>query len=265
MEKGIRPGSEYILIPFFFGSGDYQLFGVYHQPEINAPKSHSILICSPIAHEYLRAYRILRKLAEQLAKNGNHVFRFDWYGHGDSRGSFDECRLSIWIQNLISAIDELNEYSGHNSVSIVGLRFGTTLSLLASENIINKIDHIVLWDPLFKGTKWIEDLTNLHSASSYLKSEMENSDYIERIGFPYSIDLINDIKDIDVFNFDSKYESVNIFSENNTGSNQPVSSAHNPASFSLSDTHIFWNDPKSFDRIIMFSQVIKSISDIFKE
>lgn len=252
------------MIPFFFGTGDYQLFGVYHQPKINAPNSHSIIICSPIAHEYLRAYRILRKLAEQLANSGNHVFRFDWYGHGDSKGSFNECRLSIWIQNLISAIDELTEYSGHNSVSVVGLRFGAALCLLASENI-NKIDHIVLWDPLFQGTKWIEDLTNLHSASSYLKFNTENSNYIERIGFPYSIDLINEIKNIDIFDFDAKCESINIFSKNNTCSNRHVSSAHNQASFSLSDTHIFWNDPKSFDRIIMFSHVIKSISDIFKE
>ena len=67
-------------------------------------------------------------LLEQLAAQGWHVLRFDYFGTGDSAGEFDEADLTGWEADIEQALDELLDMAGARKVALVGLRLGATLA-----------------------------------------------------------------------------------------------------------------------------------------
>lgn len=146
--------------PTFFGDQEAPLFGIYHPPLQTPVKGNAVLICYPLFQEHIRTHRALRQLAEQLAKTGSHVFRFDYYGTGDSAGSLDEVNLTDWLENVATAEKELKEISGARYITLIGLRFGATLATMHRSKYLNKL---ILWDPVIDGKKYIDDLTSLHS------------------------------------------------------------------------------------------------------
>ena len=66
-----------------------------------------IVLCYPMAHEYMYVHRAFRQLANRLARTGFHVFRFDYYGFGDSAGESEESHIEQWIKDISEAIDEI--------------------------------------------------------------------------------------------------------------------------------------------------------------
>ncbi len=136
--------------PFFFGSSKKPLFGIYHPPQSRAAKERAVLICQPLGHEYVRAHRAVRQLALLLSKAGAHALRFDYYGTGDSGGEGDEGGLAQWTQDIGTAIDELKDVSGASRVSIVGVRAGALLAVLAVSRR-RDVDAVLLWDPVIDG------------------------------------------------------------------------------------------------------------------
>jgi uncharacterized protein len=143
--------------PFFFGTSQQQIFGVYHAPEGRVIRNAGVVLCHPLGHEYLRAHRAFRNLAAALAGQGFHVLRFDYFGSGDSGGSADQTTVKRCLADLGSAIQELKDISGLAKVSLVGLRFGATFAALAA-SARRDIDRLVLWDPVVDGRAYIEEL-----------------------------------------------------------------------------------------------------------
>lgn len=76
--------------PFYFGTPDEPLFGIYHPPVSEPVRDVGVLLCYPIGHEYIVSHRFYRQLSIRLAEAGFHVLRFDYYASGDSGG---ECEL----------------------------------------------------------------------------------------------------------------------------------------------------------------------------
>ena len=72
--------------PFYFGSSAEPLFGAYHPPGNQVGRNLAVLICPPLGREYLRAHWALRRLADQISRDGGHVLRFDYFATGDSAG-----------------------------------------------------------------------------------------------------------------------------------------------------------------------------------
>ena len=64
------------------GSGR-RLAALYHPPT-SADRGRGVLILNPLGQEAVRAHRLLRVLADRLARLGVHVLRFDFHGCGDS-------------------------------------------------------------------------------------------------------------------------------------------------------------------------------------
>ena len=127
-----------------------------------SPRSvvEAVVICQPLGHEYIRAHRSLRNLATRLSQGGLHVLRFDYFGCGDSAGDLKDATFERWRTDVATAIDELKDMSGATRVSVVGVRFGATLALLATASR-RDIDTAVLWDPVESGAVYIEELANL--------------------------------------------------------------------------------------------------------
>src|SRR6185503_18450344 len=121
-----------LMQPFYFGTSEQQLFGVYHAAESGSSKRAGVVLCQPVGHEYLRAHRAFRNLAMALAGQGFHVLRFDYFATGDSAGDGEQLSVRQCLSDLATAIDELKDIAGVTKVSLVGLRLGATFAALAA-------------------------------------------------------------------------------------------------------------------------------------
>jgi pimeloyl-ACP methyl ester carboxylesterase len=151
------------MTPFYFGSSKRPLFGVYHPPQARPVRETGVVLCAPVGHEYVRAHRLVRSLAGTLAKSGFHVLRFDYSGCGDSSGDAADATLASWIEDVGTALDELKDTSGVSKVSLVGIRLGATLALLASRRR-KDVEGCVLWDPVVDGATYLSSVEALHHA-----------------------------------------------------------------------------------------------------
>lgn len=146
----------------FFGEKNRQLLGFHHVPAGKA-KPVAVLCCHPSPQEYMRTYRAVKNLAEGLSRAGMHVMRFDWSGTGDSAGRLRDARLETWQQDLTVAAEELLDLSGARKLAIVGLRLGASIAALACAQPKPVIaDTLVLWDPVVRGSAWLESAERAH-------------------------------------------------------------------------------------------------------
>lgn len=152
------------MIPFYFGSGARRLFGVY-QPAQGGGGNRAVLLCYPWGFEYVNSHRSMVRLATLLSQAGYHVLRFDYYGTGDSAGEDREADLEGAKGDIATAIGELRDLSGVDSVSIIGLRIGAVLGVQVAQDIPLTVDRIVLWDPVIDGARYLEELYSLDDNS----------------------------------------------------------------------------------------------------
>ena len=155
----------------YFGVGR-QLFGALHQPQRLRPRSTAVLLCNPFGEEASRAHRTYRVLATQLERAGYAALRFDYSGTGDSVGDSGAATVDAWVGDVASAAERLRTASGVARVTIVGLRFGATLAMLASARGEPRPRHLVLWDPVVEGVAYLRELVAQHRA--YMRAEIGN-------------------------------------------------------------------------------------------
>lgn len=148
--------------PTFFGDGEAPLYGVYDEPRTTVAAPPAVLACYPIAGEYMRAHRAFRQLTNLLSRSGAHVMRFDYHATGDSSGDVESMSVRQWRDDVGTAVSELQELCQTDRVTLVGLRFGAALAMLAAENI-DAVGHVVLWDPIVDGASYVAELEAKHS------------------------------------------------------------------------------------------------------
>jgi pimeloyl-ACP methyl ester carboxylesterase len=146
---------------FYFGTSEQPLLGVYHEPHRTPRREVSVLLCPPFGHEYVRAHRALRNLAELVSVAGYAAFRFDYSGTGDSGGT-DAVGVAQWLRDIALAVDEVKETSGRPRVILVGLRLGAMLAALVAEASRSDIERLVLWDPVVVGAAHLSALERMH-------------------------------------------------------------------------------------------------------
>jgi len=193
------------MIPFFFGSRDKQLFGIYHPSKSKTAYSHGILICPPVGQEHLRTYMALRQLALALSSIGFDVLKFDYYGVGDSAGDSKQGNVDIWKEDVRHAYQELKDVTGVRSVSILGLRLGAALAALSVSAGL-QVKNLLLWDPVVNGAEYIRELRELTLNLLSGKSESKGDGCEVLVGFPYSTGNLFSISEIDLLKVSPKAE-----------------------------------------------------------
>lgn len=144
------------MSPAFFGPPGEQLLGVHHPPRGTA-RGVGVVLCPPAPQEYARSHWAFRKLAEQLAKSGFDVLRFDYRGTGDSSGELADTSPQTWVEDIRRAVKELKDVTGLRRVSAVGFRLGALLlAQAASEGVV--LESLVLWEPVVNAANWMEQL-----------------------------------------------------------------------------------------------------------
>lgn len=143
--------------PFYFGSSQRPLYGVYHPAKARTARPIGVVLCYPLGQEYMRAHRAFRQLATLLTKSGFPVLRFDYAGTGDSAGDGTAGSVATWIEDIGAAIDELKDTAGVGRVSLVGLRAGGALVALAQRGR-KDVERVVLWDPTADAQAYVASL-----------------------------------------------------------------------------------------------------------
>jgi pimeloyl-ACP methyl ester carboxylesterase len=149
--------------PIFFGKSGQQLFGVYHPPLQRRSPAASALLCYPAVQEYMRTHWAFRKLAAELAREGVHVLRFDYHGTGDSSGAGADGSVARWVSDVATAAAELADLSDVARPSLIGLRLGAALAVLAAQKGL-KVKDLVLWEPAVDGASHLAELAAIEKA-----------------------------------------------------------------------------------------------------
>ena len=147
--------------PFHFGTDKKNLLGLYHPPGALS-KDRGVVICPPIMGEYMRSHSCLRNVAIELSSRGFHVLRFDYSGTGDSGGDIADARLKQWIDEVLTAANELRSIGGITNISLVGVRLGAVLAMHAAGQS-GEIGRIVAWDPIESGNQYVDGLLDTYS------------------------------------------------------------------------------------------------------
>jgi exosortase A-associated hydrolase 2 len=197
--------------PFFFQGNGYRLFGVFH--EASGPKKiEGFVLCAPFAEEKLWTHRVFVNFARLLAEKGYPVLRFDYMGHGDSEGDFEECSVKTMVSDIGCAVKALlDKVTNLQYIGILGLRFGATLALLAASSG-NDFSRLILWEPIIDGSVYMREMLriNLATQTSVYKTIRYNSEALVHMmkegktvnvdGYEMALPLYEQISAIDLVN-----------------------------------------------------------------
>lgn len=151
--------------PFNFGPPGRLLFGIFHPASaVEAPRA-SVLLCHAFGQEGVRAHRLMRVLAERLARSGHAVLRFDLHGTGDSMGDDLDGDLDGWACDVLEASRELRSRSRVAHSVWIGMRLGATVALRAAQQAPDDLQRLILWDPVLDGPRYLAHLRVRHVTS----------------------------------------------------------------------------------------------------
>ncbi len=77
-----------------------------------------------------------KDLSIKLGTLGINAFRFDFYGHGESEGKFENITVSEGVDDMIQAINYVKS-RGFTKVSLFGTSFGGLCSIIAASRVQN--------------------------------------------------------------------------------------------------------------------------------
>ncbi len=188
--------------PFYFGGRKNPLFGISYSPGGASTRKTGVLICNPLGQEHIRAHRSLKLLAINLAKQGFHVLRFDYFGTGDSSGEGIEANIRRWEADIKIAIEEMRGRFGLHRFHLIGIRFGATMAYRAAASR-SDVTSILLWDPVVDGNRYMSKILFRHEEwlkDTYPKLQelSGNGTFIEVSGFPLSNEFVSDVRAIDL-------------------------------------------------------------------
>src|SRR3972149_9439714 len=132
-----------------------QMYGVLHHPSVSGPggKKRGIIFCSPFAEEFTRTWGQMAFWARELSGLGYFVFRFQYYGTGDSGGDLSQLTLTSMVSDAQEAIKFLEKTTGVEEVGLFGFRLGATIAAMtATKNMDfssnSKVSFLILWCPI---------------------------------------------------------------------------------------------------------------------
>lgn len=170
--------------PTFFGPNGSPLFGVLHLPTEERVRG-GVLICGSLGKEGTDSIRFQRILADDLARIGYAVLRFDYLGTGDSAyGHHRDDAVAMWSRSIRHAADYLAAI-GAPSVSAVALRAG---GLLVDHAIAAgaPIDRVGYLDPPPSGRRHLREQAALYrftvAPEAFEKVEDDDDGMVSIIG-----------------------------------------------------------------------------------
>lgn len=161
--------------PYFFKNDNYQLFGILHSPDQHHGE-YGYVLCHPFLEEKLWTHRVFVNFARELCARGYPVLRFDYMGHGDSDGCFEDSNIESNLSDIQAAVRYVKDKcSSVKKICLVGLRFGAMLAARVAE-VDASINRLILWDPVLDGERYMQEVlrTNLTTQLALHGKVIEN-------------------------------------------------------------------------------------------
>lgn len=253
---------------FYYGPVDRRLFGCYHPPASGRSQGCGVVLCYPMGHEYILFHRTFRQLALRLAREGFPVLRFDYYGCGDSGGDWEAGTLRQWLADISLAIAETKDRSRVSRISLLGLRLGGTLALMVGAGR-RDVESMVLWDPVYDGTAYLEELKALQSEmirdSHVVRRRDETGEAPdERLGFALSSSLQSEIAEISLRTMrDKPAERILIIESHPSIGQAPLVASLRGLKADVDSistpNRALWRWEEDMGRVLMPQQIVESI------
>jgi exosortase A-associated hydrolase 2 len=202
---------------FFFPNESYNLFGILHEPEIES-NGEGFVFCHPFAEEKLWSHRVFVNFARELAKLGYTILRFDYMGHGDSDGKFEESSIETRISDIKCAAELIrNKMDDNSKINLLGLRLGATLAAMVAEEVEN-INRLILWGPILNGSSYMKQMLRINIATQSavykevrynteaLIQQMKEGKTVNIDGYEVAWDLFQQTKKIDLLGSEKQYD-----------------------------------------------------------
>lgn len=113
---------------YFQNSKGDKICGIIYNPSRKKEEPIVILCHGLSSSKNNRTYPVL---AERLGKYDISSFRFDFYGHGESEGEFENLTVSEAVDDILQAIKFLKS-KGYKRIGLVGSSFGGIASIMAA-------------------------------------------------------------------------------------------------------------------------------------
>ena len=112
----------------FFKCKEIKLCGILRNPSKSFTQPVIILCHGFSSHKNSHSYT---DIADILSKNDISSFRFDFYGHGESEGLFENITITEAVDNILQAI-KLLKLRGYKKIGLLGGSFGGIASIIAA-------------------------------------------------------------------------------------------------------------------------------------
>lgn len=141
------------------------------------------ILCLPsITEEMNLARAVVAKQAQCFADENLPCFILDYYGTGDSEGEFEQANTDIWLENIITA-GEFLQQQGASNIVLWGLRFGALLVLNHQEQLHQKLPIIqqILWQPVTNGKLFARQFLRIKQAKNMISNSAEKINWREHV------------------------------------------------------------------------------------
>jgi exosortase A-associated hydrolase 2 len=188
------------VTPLYLESGKRRLFGIFHAPHPARRPRGSFIYLPPFAEEMNLARRMAALQARALAAEGVGVLLLDLFGTGDSGGDFCDARWELWIDDILTATDWLED-RGQAQVGLWGLRLGGLLAAAVTADRPDRFKRLLLWQPISDGRSMLTQFLRIRVAASMgkagggettdgLRAELAEKRTIEVAGYNLAAELV---------------------------------------------------------------------------
>ncbi len=200
-----------LLSPFFLQGSAGKLFSLYFSPGQGMRPERFVLFFPPFAEELNKSRRMISLQARRFAAMGYGVLVVDCYGTGDSEGDFGDASWLIWQQD-VTAVAEWLAQQGAKRIILWGLRFGALMAMHAAPLFQDKLDRILLWQPVIRGDQLMTQFLRLRLAADMmgagskvtvreLRDQLATGNRVEVAGYTLAPGLVKGIDGLKLQDF----------------------------------------------------------------
>ena len=223
------------LQPFFLPGSKGKIFCTCFRPLSTQTPAQGMVFFPAFAEEMNKSRRIVAEQARAFAALGYTVLLVDGFGTGDSAGDFAEADWDTWVADTDPVMQWMLE-EGIERVCFWGMRLGALLALDCARHYANRLDGVLLWQPVIKGKNFLTQFLRLRLAADLvtagekittrmLREQLADGSHVEVAGYELSPRLAAGIDGLDLETLLSEYTGKLLWLEVLASEERPVPAA----------------------------------------
>jgi len=149
------------------------------------------------------------------------VYLVDLFGCGDSEGELVDATWSIWRNNVLDVVIQLDKDHHQASCVLLGIRLGAALALdCVMHELSFKHPRLVFWQPVLNGKQFVSQFMRLKIAASMLtgiqlsmaqiRCELEHKKSVEVSGYTLSTLLVSSLEQLNFHQLEQLPSWINL-------------------------------------------------------